>query len=256
MQFIPLSLLPVISKMQINLLENSGISTNTAFFRDGLVLEIFGNVILPDYSAERIIRVASVGCSTGEEAYSLLLKNWGRRIGIRIDGYDVSHGNIEAALTAEYKLLVDSPVDLMKFEQLGLPCPEEAYILTDCEDIYHKHISFTPEVRMRINFANHDILETRLPKTYDVVLLLNVLRHFPEKDREIILANLFDSVDDDGWLICESAVWKDPDEERESYCRWMADISRFGFEKQHITLPGYFMEDQTSFSQVYRKKSN
>jgi chemotaxis methyl-accepting protein methylase len=239
---------------QLRIFGKSGINTNTDFFRDGLVLEILDSQVLPSYTPEKVIQVASVGCSTGMEVYSILLKNWARKSRMRVDGYDVNPRNIETALAGEYMLRVDSLIDLFRFEQLELPCPEDAYVVTDGKDSCHKHLSFTPELRRKISFTNHDILKAELPRNYDVVLLLHVLRHFPEKGREKILTNLYGSMNDNAWLICESAIWKDHDEERERYCSWMANIRRLGFEKQRIILPGYFMEDQTPYTQVYRKK--
>ncbi|MBI2654210.1 hypothetical protein HYX02_05375 [Candidatus Woesearchaeota archaeon] len=240
---------------QLKIFRNHGINDQTQFFRDEQVLSAFERLVLPSYPGSYVIHVASVGCSTGQEPYSLLLRNWGIRKGLRIDACDVNRGNINTAAAGEYEVWTGtSSGDLKRFQALEIDNLEEAFTLSEGRYKDTRHLRFTEESRGRIRFFVYDILEERLPQTYDVVLLLNVLMHYSEKGREKIIGHLFDSMHEGAWLMCEKSPLWDEERDRMVYRRWMEDISRLGFEKQRVILPEFFIPDQTLFSQIYRKR--
>lgn len=82
----------------------------TFFFREAAQLEALVSVAVPEVLASAgrgAVRLLSVGCATGEEAYSLamlLLENvhllWGRRF--QVVGVDLSRRALEVARTASY----------------------------------------------------------------------------------------------------------------------------------------------------------
>jgi chemotaxis methyl-accepting protein methylase len=217
-------------------------------------------VVLPGYSPSQSLRVASVGCSDGREAYSLLLKNWRQNGRLSLDAFDIIPANIETAQGGEYDVSADSYEGEMRlFEALG-PEAKQAYEVTAVSngntswlrfnDGYTRRIIFNDEARSRINFQSHNILRGPLPQQYDVVLLLNVLMHYNPLGRKSILANVYRSMEEGGWLLCETADWSDLMPGRRQYSRWMEDLDNLGFER--VSLPNF--ETGLLVPQVYRRK--
>jgi chemotaxis methyl-accepting protein methylase len=231
-----------------------GINTQTYFFRDEQVLDAFKDVVLPSYPKAKQLQIASVGCSRGQEVYSLLLSNWHNRQRLHVDGFDINLHNIETALAGEYEVWDDDFYGEGKlFRELDLVKSDEAYKMVSTKKRDEKKVIFSPEAKALTHFSVHDILESPLPSTYDIVLLENVLMHYPEKGREHILKNIYKSLHNRGWLLCEQAAVMDHEKERVNYMLWMRNIGRLGSAKQKIVLPDYFMDDQTQYSQIYRK---
>jgi len=81
----------------------SGISTQTTFLRHEEALEAITQLVLQDIP-EQTVRIASVGCSTGKEAYSILMKSWSQRERIQVVGYDINPKEIETAERGLYTL--------------------------------------------------------------------------------------------------------------------------------------------------------
>ncbi len=208
-----------------------GGNPQTWFFRDAQVLDIFERVVLPSYHSAQDLHVASVGCSDGREAYSLLLRNWRQKGRLRIDAFDVNPKSIELAKTGEYEISADPyQGELIFFEALDAGT-KLAYDLISTHNgnipwprfnhSYKKRLRFNDEAKARINFQIHNILRCPLPQQYDVVFLLNVLMHYNPKGRERILANVWGSMREDEWLLCETADMTDLNRDRDIYHRWM-----------------------------------
>jgi chemotaxis methyl-accepting protein methylase len=241
------------------LYRSNWIQEYTMLLRDHQVLSVFSNLVLPNFAKGKVIRVASVGCSTGQEPYSLLLSNWENKDRLKIDGFDSNTSSLEKAIKGEYQIdLAGITGEYQDVENLGLANPKEAYVITEKVIAGRKahFFNFTDTLKRRVFFQNHDIFESPLPEKYDVILLLNVLMHYKPKGRERILHNIHESMEDGGWLLCERTPnISEKDEERIRYRQWMRDIMHLGFEKQNVILQEFFFKDQTLFSQIYRKNS-
>ncbi len=232
---------------QLKRMRESVVNSKTHFFRDRHVLYTLKRIVLPCYAADKPVSIASVGCSTGREVYSVLMQNWDRDI--RVDGYDINPHNIETAIKGEYELssvLMDTS-DFLGLRDLGrfYDVIKEGGIL--------KYLKMLEEAKEKTGFYVHDILDGPLPEKYDVVLLLNVLKHFTEKGREKILLNVHESMVENGWLLCERVPIIEPEPEAADYLPWMEDLSRFGFEKQPVMIPRGRIEDAVEHPHVYRK---
>jgi chemotaxis methyl-accepting protein methylase len=179
---------------------------------------------------------------------------------LSLDAFDIIPANIETAQGGEYDVSADSYEGEMRlFEALG-PEAKQAYEVTAVSngntswlrfnDGYTRRIIFNDEARSRINFQSHNILRGPLPQQYDVVLLLNVLMHYNPLGRKSILANVYRSMEEGGWLLCETADWSDLMPGRRQYSRWMEDLDNLGFER--VSLPNF--ETGLLVPQVYRRK--
>jgi len=80
----------------------------SSFFRNPLVYEILGSIVLPELMAEfGFLKAWSLGCAHGEEPYSLAmiareLQKGGRAVDIRILGTDICDGAIERSFEGAY----------------------------------------------------------------------------------------------------------------------------------------------------------
>lgn len=231
---------------QLKLYRHFGINPKTEFFRDENVLHALENTIFPEYSDNRKLRIASVGCSVGKEPYSLLAKNWAHRNKLHIHGYDANPVNIAQATNGIYEISYE---DLRKFENLNSIDTSDMYsIIKEGDD---RCVQFNDNAKSRIIFDIHDIIDCPLPEKYDVVLLLNVLPHYPKKGRERIISNLHDSIDGEGWLVIERPI-PTSKQHNADYINWLNDLRYLGFEKQKI--PYEYPVNYTDFPQIYIKR--
>src|SRR3989338_379434 len=83
------------------------VEDSTSFFRDPEAFAAYVNIGLPYLeSIKREGKILSVGCSTGEEAYSVAIANLQKGYGnFRVDGIDVSERHIGKAQKGEYGIL-------------------------------------------------------------------------------------------------------------------------------------------------------
>jgi len=111
----------------------------TYFFRDAVQLDAFAHVALPARLAEagRPVRVASIGCSSGEEAYSIAItarEALGPRAEhVSIVGRDIHAGAIDRARLARYSkwALRATPSDLRQHYFRSVVHGYEGYELVD-----------------------------------------------------------------------------------------------------------------------------
>jgi chemotaxis methyl-accepting protein methylase len=226
----------------------NGICTNTSFFRAEFerAQRDFKDIALPTIINEPI-RVAFIGCSDGREPYSFLLYNWGARDRLKIDAYDTNLTKLEIAVCGGYPFSQVGESNLQTIQSLGLR-GEAYYILrTKVNGVEHFSINFKREAKERINFNPHDILLHPLPQEYDVVFMLNVLMHYPDKGRERILKNIYPGLKDGGWLFCEGNAFWDPDKE------WVQELSEW--EKRDKGYLGFERANTPDAYEVYRRNS-
>jgi chemotaxis methyl-accepting protein methylase len=232
---------------QKNASSNYWINPFTLFFREELSQAVFENVVMSSYHNSHNLSVASVGCSTGKEAYSFILWNWNNRDRLMLDAYDINPKRISEAKKGIYDTWSESEEDLMDIlEELKIPEKEQAYIIKKGETI-----SFSADVKEKIRFSVHDIMKTKLPQKYDTVLLMNVLYHFPTEGIEKILLNVYDSLNENGFLLIERYNSRRNIE----YIRLMNDLFHLGFEKQKNMLQETDLEDEMKNAQLYKKIS-
>lgn len=218
-----------------------------------------------------VVEILDVGCSTGEEAYSLaahILENGHKSF--RIDGIDVSPKKIQEAQIGEYKLWLESVNEIGKsmldsshleqgqiqkgyFVDNGKRWERRVssykYSLKELfemkkrgeelpQDRWNEVSSLVIEpgkiMKDRVVFQIHDIIDGPPPGKYDIVVMNNVLLHYPEKTREMMLRNALASLRPGGFLVLECALFPLPNEERwrGPYNEWRREFAeRFSLEE-------------------------
>lgn len=177
------------------------VESTTSFFREPSALLTITDNLVPLFGPD--VAIASVGCSSGEEVYSLLSVGMQRGAleRMRVDGYDYKVDRIQRGLVgiygAEfyyYKGYMGELVEQL-IEKGALP--EES---SDFE--------MPQALKRRATFNLWDITQGPLPQQYPIALCANMLYHYvnPNWGRTpliTVLDNLANSLTPGGFLVCE-----------------------------------------------------
>jgi two-component system, chemotaxis family, CheB/CheR fusion protein len=176
----------------------------TRFFRDTAVFEHLRRDLVPALVRQarqngREIRVWSVGCSTGEEAYSLALlfreqidrHRSGEELSVKIFASDVDSEAIEQASPGVFSgtVVSEAPPDLV----------ERYFVRRDETFTIHR------SVRDLVVFARHNALEDPPLTRMDVVLCRNLLIYLEPEAQQHILRRLSFALHPGGTLILGSS---------------------------------------------------
>lgn len=174
----------------------------TYFFRDKRMFASLEQQIIPDIlrrrQKDRLIRIWSVGCCTGEEPYSIAIllhrlipeiKNWN----ISILGSDINPEFLLKAERAKYKnwSFRTTPPDI-----------QECYFKRNKEGTY----SLIPEIKKMVNFKHLNLVEDPYPDLIkgihemDLIFCHNVLIYFSETQIAKTVRQLIETITDKGWL--------------------------------------------------------
>ncbi len=182
------------------------ISTNeTYFFRDVLPFELLQYKILPDLIDKRSavyqppkkipIRIWSIGCSTGQELYSIVftLDKMGLELdqyNLRLLGTDISNAAIAKASYAHYT----------KFELSRGLTPEQVGKYFD--KINDNSWKVKDEFRWLIAFETHNMFDARpRQEKFDIVFCRNVGIYFSPEYRQKMFHKISQILEPDGYLI-------------------------------------------------------
>ena len=159
----------------------------TSFYRDPAQWDALRNEVVPALSGDETIRALSVGCSTGEEAWSLamVLEEAGRPYAVV--GMDRSEAAVSSARDAHY-----GPGSARNLPT-GL---RELFV----EDAASK-IRVVPTLAPRVRFVVRDALRGPPPGRYDIVLCKNLLIYFGDAAATQIVARLVQSLAEGGVLL-------------------------------------------------------
>lgn len=171
----------------------------TEFFRDPDVFEDFEKIVIPKLIADKkrkkqkVIRVWSAGCASGEEAYSIaMLTN--EFLGPKLDdftlsihGTDIDDGSLANAERGEY-----TPEELKKIPEAYM----KKYFSFD-----GKKCKIDEGLKRFARFEKHDLISGKPYRYFDVIFCRNVLIYFSREAHEKVHMLLYDALNDDGFLI-------------------------------------------------------
>lgn len=157
----------------------------TWFFRDGEPFIFLERYVTSEWlptQSNRILRLLSVPCSSGEEPYSIAmtLLNAGLTPDqFRIDGVDISKKSLHRARQAVYGRN-SFRGNKLQFRERYFTKTGDEYQLCDL-------------VKNAVNFMHGNLLDSRFwinKQLYDVIFCRNVLIYFEQSARELTLQNL------------------------------------------------------------------
>ncbi len=174
------------------------LNNETYFFRDRAPFDVLQRHALPELAQRRDkskrLRIWSVGCSTGQEVYSLSMlfaeqpEEW-RGWTIDILGTDVSTSCIDRARAGAYS----------QFEvQRGLGINQMIKWFEECADGWRA----VEPLRKPVRFQVHNLLEPAPhPSDFDIVLCRNVLLYLSPEKKTLAFERLAGAMAADGWLM-------------------------------------------------------
>ena len=171
----------------------------TYFFRDETVFQAVRHAVLEPLIRERagrgqrLIRVWSAGCATGEEPYSVAilfhellgddLKNWR----IRIYATDLDAETLDKARRGIYSDFSFRGVDREYVER---------YFVHN-----HGGYEIRPEIKALVRFERRDLLADPPPRRMSLILCRNVLIYFDREQHEQVFAAFHRALDKGGYLV-------------------------------------------------------
>ncbi len=180
------------------------------FFRNQLTFAILEGIVLPALilkrknSGRKEIRIWSVACSDGQEAYSMailleeLTKVYSNGITYRIFATDQGETQIKAAKIGRYGI---ESLNNVSTRRLGV-------WFTQVGDKYQ----IKPELGQRIDFSVFDLLDGQLscpPASifgdFDLVICANLLFYYNQSVRKQILHTLGNCLTKGGYLVTDQA---------------------------------------------------
>ncbi len=171
---------------EAEILESGILVKDSKFFRDKAAYqylsdEILGSIFKQKNYADKV-RIWSVGCSTGEEAYSLAIT-----INEFIEAKGINHSfKIFATDLSDYYLDEASKgkFDLDLIEKLDQALIDKYFVLKK------DHYLIKNEIRNTIIFANHNILKNPPFINIDLIVCRNMIMHL-EKEMQLSLFKRF-----------------------------------------------------------------
>ncbi len=163
------------------------------FYRNPQRWDVLDRTIIPQLMKQnRRLKVWSAACSTGEEPYSLamvLSKHMPLR-DISIHATDLDKGVLERAKVGLYneRSIKDVPRDM-----------KEKYFV---KEGYHYQVS--NEIKSTVTFSQHNLLEDRYDKNYDLIVCRNVMIYFTEEAKTQIYQQFSDALRPGGVLFVGS----------------------------------------------------
>lgn len=176
--------------------------TVTEFFRDPEVYEHLATKIIPELFKDNTgtdnIRVWSVGCATGEEAYSiamLLLEEEARNTDtpkqIQIFATDIHEASLSKARQGAYPLSIKTDVSDRRLRQ---------FFVKEAE-----HFQIRKLVRERIVFACHNVLQDPPFSHVQLITCRNLLIYLQRDIQKQVIAMFHYALKEDGYLVVGSA---------------------------------------------------
>lgn len=171
----------------------------TQFFRDATVFDVFRGQIVPELLEEkrrrhqRMVRVWSAGCSTGQEAYSIamsLLSGMGSardQFLLSILGTDIDPKALEIARRAEY------PRDQLSH----IPPADRRRYVEEMGDVFR----IKSEVTRLCRFQRLNLLTDSPIHVVDVIFCRNVFIYFNREEQDRLLEVFWSALARGGYLV-------------------------------------------------------
>lgn len=170
---------------------------DTCFFRHAPAFAALTGRVLPELRRrdERLVRMWSAGCSTGQEAYSLamaFLEHGGRGWTARVCGSDVNPAALERARRGVYH----------PFEAGTLPEPYRGQYLSPVSGDRGGACAVSDDVRELVEFVSVNLSEAAAYPVppQDVIFCHNVLIYFRPERRDEVVRRLCERLRPGGYL--------------------------------------------------------
>lgn len=178
------------------------VSTNkTDFFREPVHFDFLHTTVLPELlrsdRPNRLIKLWSAGCSSGEEPYTLAMSMSDYMIehpgfDYSILATDISTRILKSAVEAIYK---ENRVEM-------LPIQIKKRYLLRSKDRTNPTVRIIPELRRRVTFQRLNFMDNsyNVPDNMDIIFCRNVLIYFDRDTQEKVINKLCTKLKPDGFF--------------------------------------------------------
>lgn len=180
------------------------VSTNkTDFFREPVHFDFLHSDVLPELlmgeKPNRLIKLWSAGCSSGEEPYTIAISlseyaanNPGVSFDFNILATDISTRMLRTAVEAIYK---EQRVEM-------LPINLKKKYLLKSKDRTNPTVRIIPDLRRRISFNRLNFMDSHynVPENFDIVFCRNVLIYFDRDTQERVINKLCTKLKPNGFF--------------------------------------------------------
>ena len=173
----------------------------TNFFRDAKSWDALAQTVIPDLFAKKQegepIRVWTIGCSTGEEAYTigiLVLEHAAtidKRIPIQVFASDLDKHALNQAREGIYPSAIEADVSRERLEQFFTP--------------FDSHYQVRRELRDIVLFSDHNVLRDPPFSKLDLISCRNLLIYLQRDVHETVLDIFHYALNPDGYLFLGGA---------------------------------------------------
>lgn len=173
----------------------------TKFFRDPEVFAALKDKVFPHLSIYPHIRIWCVGCSTGEEPYSLaiLLKEAGLLDKTQIYATDINPYVIEEAKNGLYSIR-EIEEGIRNYRRAS-----GTDMLTNYFKLEEQYVKVNEDLKKNILFFQHSLLSNAIISEVQLVLCRNVLMYFNPSLQKDVIKDLCKSLDKCGFLVLEKS---------------------------------------------------
>lgn len=184
----------------------------TEFFREAPLVWA-ADTLLPA-AAKRLGRkmlVGEVGCSTGEETWSIAAQLMFRQTNFHIDAIDYQRGNLASSERGgpyqyAYRTMMKN------VQKNGVPDGCLDYFPGIRTNTWRDPVVIDPVLRPRASFINHNVLHKPLTRRkYDAITAFNLLYYYNLEGQCLMLGNMLAGLKPGGYFMCDATPGYDPE---------------------------------------------
>jgi chemotaxis protein methyltransferase CheR len=173
--------------------------TVSEFFRDASVFEYFGKTVIPALiqdkrrKNQKIIRIWSAGCASGEETYSIaiLMRDFlGANLGnflIFVHGTDIDDESMGKAKKGEYTF--------EEVKNVGKGFLSSYFIFDSGK------YRVSDKIKGIVNFEKHDLVSGKPLAHFDVIFCRNVSIYFSRDMHKKLYMDFYNALNNDGFFV-------------------------------------------------------
>jgi chemotaxis protein methyltransferase CheR len=175
----------------------------TSFFRDADALGAIAELALPELERSREILVWDAGCATGEEPYTLAIIFASRMGPFAFRNLRILATDREESSFPQFARRV-SEARYHRRDLVWVPEPLRRTYFKPTED--PELFEVVDELKEKVSFLRHDLLGLEPPgEGFSLIVCKNVLMHFAEEEKELVLGMFHRSLAPEGFLALDGA---------------------------------------------------
>lgn len=173
------------------MLIDTATNNETYFFRDNKPFDAIVKVVKETIEEKGFCNIWSLGCSTGQEPYSILLSLMENQVDltkVKIRASDISEAALSKAKAGEYNMIEI---------QRGLPTMMMVKYFTQNDRVW----KIKDEIRRQVSFDQFNIIKDNFPYSqFDLVLCRNVIIYQTVENKKVILKSIFQALRSGAYL--------------------------------------------------------